>query len=312
MPTTQSLPATNPEIPALRIAGAALTDTGPVRPANEDSVALIMPDSTSVLLRRGVLAMVADGMGGHEGGEVASGIAVSVLTQAYYQEEGDPQAALAQAFAAANRAIFDHARKRSKLAGMGTTCTAVAVVNARAYCAHAGDSRAYLIRGGQAYCMTEDHSATMELVKQGLLTQAEARHHEDRNVILRAMGTHKTIQAEHWAPPFPLRPGDRLLLCSDGLYEMIDDEELAAIATAYAPAEACQKLIALAVGRVSTDNVSAVVLELSGSERSGSERSGSERGEIERPGPEHSGPEHSGPERSGPALSRPSSGENPA
>ena len=264
MPIAQSLPATNPEIPALRIVGAALTDAGAVRPANEDSVSLVVPDSTSALLRRGVLAVVADGMGGHEGGEVASGIAVSVLTQAYYELDGDPEKALAQAFALANKAIFDHARKRSQLAGMGTTCTAVAVVNARAYCAHAGDSRAYLVRGGQAYCMTEDHSATMELVKQGLLTHAEARHHEDRNVILRAMGTHKTIQAEQWVPPFPLRPGDRMLLCSDGLYEMLADEEMAAIVAAHPPEAACQQLIALAVGRVSTDNVRAVVLELSG------------------------------------------------
>lgn len=265
MPITQ-MPATNPEIPVLRIVGAALTDTGPVRPANEDSVALVIPDNASLLLRRGALAVVADGMGGHEGGEVASELAVRVLTKTYYEEEGDPQEALAIAFATANRAIFDQARQRSKLAGMGTTCTAVAVVRARAYCAHAGDSRAYLVRGGQAYCMTEDHSATMELVKKGLLTHAEARHHEDRNVILRAMGTHKTIQAEHWNPPFPMRPGDRLVLCSDGLYEMVNDDEIARIAAANPPQQACEGLIALAVGRVSTDNLSAVVLELSGAD----------------------------------------------
>lgn len=264
MSTTHSLPATNPEIPALRIVGAALTDTGAVRPANEDSVALVIPDSPSVLLKRGVLAVVADGMGGHEGGEVASELAVRILSECYYQHDGDPQAALAHAFATANAAIFHHARKRSQLAGMGTTCTAVAVVNARAYCAHAGDSRAYLVRGGQAYCMTEDHSATMELVKQGLLSHADARNHEDRNVILRAMGTHKTIQAEHWLPPFPLRPSDRLLLCSDGLYEMLSDGELADITSSHPPETACQKLIELAVGRVSSDNVSAVILELAG------------------------------------------------
>jgi PPM family protein phosphatase len=267
MPSVPTLPATNPEIPALQVTGAALTDAGSVRPSNEDSVALVIPESTTLLLRRGVLAMVADGMGGHEGGEVASGIAVSTLSQAYYASAGehsDPQAALAEAFAAANQAIYSQARKRSELTGMGTTCTAVAIVNARAYCAHAGDSRAYLIRAGQAYCMTEDHSATMELVKQGLLTHAEARHHEDRNVILRAMGTHKTLKAEHWSPPFPLRPSDRLLLCSDGLYEMLSDDELAHFTSTLPPAAACQELIALAKARVCSDNVSAIVLTLSG------------------------------------------------
>lgn len=256
--------ATNPQLSAIRIVGAALTDAGVVRPANEDNVALVLPDDPAVRIRRGVLAVVADGMGGHEGGEVASEIAARLVPHLYYRNPGDPQEALTEAFNAANREIFEQARKRSELAGMGTTCTAVAVVNALAYCAHAGDSRAYLVRRSQAYCMTEDHSATMELVKQGLLTYADSRNHEERNVILRAMGTHKTITAAQWTPPFPMRPGDRLVLCSDGLYEMVQDHEIAEIAEANPPEEACRKLLRLAMDRVSSDNVSAVVLELCG------------------------------------------------
>jgi len=145
---------------------------------------------------------------------------------------------------------------------MGTTCTAVAVVNGMAYSAHVGDSRVYLVRAEQIYCMTEDHSAPMEMVKQGMLTLAEARNHEERNVILRAMGTRPQLEVALWTTPFPLRQDDRLLLCSDGLYEKIDDRELASVAAAHAPEQACRELIRIAIERVSSDNVTVAILQL--------------------------------------------------
>jgi PPM family protein phosphatase len=262
MPSTSALKNTDPEIVPLTVIASALTDTGATRPSNEDSVVLVVPDDTGTLLAKGVLAVVADGMGGHEGGEVASEIAVRRVKEVYYATPSDPQASLLKAFAAANFEIYEYARKKSKLAGMGTTCTAVAVINGSAYSAHIGDSRAYLIRRGQAYCMTEDHSATMELVKRGMLTLAEARAHEDRNVILRAMGTHPEVEVSKWSSPFPMHPGDRLLLCSDGLHEMIEADELASVAESDEPEAACRALIRLAVERQCSDNVTAVILHL--------------------------------------------------
>lgn len=255
---------TDPGIIPLTVIGAALTDVGAVRTSNEDSVALVVPDEIRKLGEKGVLAVVADGMGGHEGGEVASGIATSRVPETYYAAAGSPQQCLLKAFELANRQIFDHAQKNPQLSGMGTTCTAVAVVNGMAYAAHVGDSRAYLIRSDEIYCMTEDHSATMELVKQGMISLSEARTHEERNVILRAMGTHAELEVSCWSTPFPMRGGDRLLLCSDGLYEQIEDKELASIVAAHTPEQGCRELIRISIERASSDNASAVILLLRG------------------------------------------------
>jgi PPM family protein phosphatase len=255
---------TNPGFAPLTVLGSSLTDVGAVRTSNEDNVSVVIPQDLRQLRERGVLAVVADGMGGHEGGEVASGIATARVGERYYKEAGDPQQSLLRAFESANRDIYEHARKHNKLAGMGTTCTAVAVVNGMAYSAHVGDSRVYLIRGERIYCMTEDHSATMEMVKQGMLTLAEARHHEERNVILRAMGTRPQLEVALWTTPFPLRTDDRLLLCSDGLYEKLEDRELASVASSHGPDEACRELIRIAIERVSSDNVTVAILQLGG------------------------------------------------
>jgi protein phosphatase len=178
----------------------------------------------------------------------------------YYDEPAEPHDALLKAFEAANHDILQTARREEKLRGMGTTCTAVAVVNGMAYLAHVGDSRAYLVRGGQIYCMTEDHSAIMELVRQGLMSRTEAHDHEDRNVILRAVGTREHLEVESWREPLALWPEDRLVLCTDGLYESVEENEIREIATAEAPAEACRKLIRTAIERVASDNVTVAVL----------------------------------------------------
>lgn len=248
----------------LKVRGAFLTDRGGIRQQNEDSVAFHVPDDDDVLRSKGVFGLVADGMGGHEGGEIASALAAGRVKEVYYRSSAEPQAALEAAFAAANREIFAKSQANRSLLGMGTTCTAVAVVEGFAYCVHAGDSRAYLIRGGQPYCLTEDHSSIMTMVRQGLLSRAEARVHEERNVILRAMGTRLEVEPQAWPAPYPLRPGDKLLLCSDGLYETIEESEIVAVTAEAPPEQACRKLIDMAVERNSTDNVSVVLLYMSG------------------------------------------------
>jgi protein phosphatase len=202
-------------------------------------------------------------MGGHEGGEVASTRAVQTVNSTFYSTSDDIQKALLDAFQLANRKILEQARREKNLAGMGTTCTAVAVKEGLAYCAHVGDSRAYLVRKGQAYRMTEDHSVTMELVNRGLLTLAEANHHEDRNVILRAMGTQPKLEVSTWKEPFPLIAGDSMVLCSDGLYEVVGDDEIGRLCdSSPTPGAACRALIDAALERQCTDNVTAAVIRV--------------------------------------------------
>ncbi|HEY4360163.1 MAG TPA: Stp1/IreP family PP2C-type Ser/Thr phosphatase [Bryobacteraceae bacterium] len=239
-----------------------LSDQGPRRTSNEDSAAVVVPQDPEHIASKGTLVLVADGMGGHEGGEVASEMAARLISEAYYADQTDPQTSLVNAYHLANRAIFDHAKRQPQLTGMGTTCTAVAIVDGLAYSAHVGDSRAYLVRAGQLYQMTEDHSQTMEMVKQGMITLQEAREHPDRNVILRAMGTHKDLEVAVWETPFALRPGDRFVLCSDGLHEMVTDDEICAITAANEYAQACAQMMQLALERISSDNVTVAVAQV--------------------------------------------------
>src|SRR3546814_73168 len=144
---------------------------------------------------------------------------------------------------------------------MGTTCTALVLRSGLAWCAHVGDSRAYLVRQGSVYRMTQDHSATMALVSQGLLSLAEARRHEDRNVILRAMGTHEELEISTWKDPFPLRTGDCLVICSNGLHDSLSDEEIGDLCrTDGSPESICTAMVELALEREASDNVTVAVL----------------------------------------------------
>lgn len=243
------------------VEASCVSDRGGIRPTNEDSVSVVVPGDPKILDAKGVLMVVADGMGGHEGGEVASQIAVERIREFYYASRSSPERALASAFQFANDGVLNYARRNPHLAGMGTTCTAVAVINGFAWLAHVGDSRLYLVRAGCAYRMTQDHSATMELVNRGLLTLAEADRHQERNVILRAVGTQERLEVSTWKDPFPLRPGDRLVLCSDGLYETIPDHELGEICTRQqTSAQACDELIRVALERDGTDNMTVAIL----------------------------------------------------
>ena len=240
---------------AFEIDASVQTDKGCVREINEDSGRLVRPNDAGLLANRGLLLVVADGMGGHSAGEVASQMAVDLISRLYYQSQGDAHAALRDAVAEANRRIFAAAAADESKRGMGTTCTALAIRGGEATIAHVGDSRCYMVRGGDIYQLTEDHSAVMEMVRHGLITKEEARHHEDKNVILRALGTTPEVEVA-MTEPFGVREGDRLLLCSDGLHDLVVDEELAA---ALAGAEdlhaACEQLIELAKERGGHDNI---------------------------------------------------------
>ena len=238
------------------------TDVGCVREANEDRSLYVQPDPSDPRSCKGALFLVADGMGGHQAGEIASEMAVNIVSRTYYQSTMDSQSALSEGFVEANRLIYEASRAEERLKGMGTTCTALVLRNGSAVSAHVGDSRIYLVRGGEIYLMTEDHSQVMEMVKRGLLTLDEARRHPDKNVILRALGTQPEVQVAFWNEPFPVRCDDRFVLCSDGLNELVEDNEIKQAVAERDPISSCEMLIVLARERGGHDNITVGVIAI--------------------------------------------------
>jgi len=251
------------EQPGTYVVQASLqTDVGCHREVNEDCGRFIQPGDSELLERKGLLMIVADGMGGHSAGEVASNLAVNSISRVYYDDPREPQTSLTDAVQQANRTIFETAQGDENLLGMGTTCTALVLQNGSAIAAHVGDSRLYLVRDQAIYLMTEDHSAVMEMVKRGLISLEAARHHPDKNIILRALGSQPEVEVSTWEKPFPVREGDAFLLCSDGLYDLVEDDEIRQMVLSSSPHSACEKLIALAKDRGGHDNITVGIVSL--------------------------------------------------
>ena len=188
---------------------------------------------------------------------------METIVKRFEEDDRDAATSLVKAVQAANRAVFDSAAGSPRLRGMGTTCTALVLRGGLAYCAHVGDSRLYLVRGGEIFLMTQDHSAVMELVRRGVIRFEEARHHPDRNVISRALGSHREVEISAWPQPFAVSAEDSFLLCSDGLYDLVDEADLLAAVTGHAPQVACDRLVAMARERGGPDNISVAVLSMS-------------------------------------------------
>jgi protein phosphatase len=244
------------------IAAGVLSDAGCHRETNEDCCRFVRPEEPEQVKTKGSLALVCDGMGGHAGGEVASRMAVEIIARTYYKSSKPHQAALEEAFQSANRAIHKTSQKHPRLAGMGTTCTALVIHQGAAILAQIGDSRLYLARGGQIYLMSEDHSAVMEMVRRGAMSLDEARRHEDKNIILRALGVQPEIAVSAWRTPFPVLDQDCFVLCSDGLYDLVADEEIGQTVLENSPQSAGERLTAIAKARGGYDNISVVVIKL--------------------------------------------------
>jgi serine/threonine protein kinase/serine/threonine protein phosphatase PrpC len=234
---------------------AVRSDVGCIRDGNEDVVrAVPVPDGSLV-------AILCDGMGGHAAGEVAADLAVRTLEQR--AAALTTSQALSDAVDAANQQIRIAMTRDSALRGMGTTCVVMRLCGHTALCAHVGDSRAYLVRGGAIYRLTEDHSHVRSLVRDGSIADQDARHHPDKNVILRALGPAERVSATTWSAPLQLRAGDRFLLSSDGLHDLADDDEFLPALALDEAAAACDALIELARGRGAPDNVSVCVVDVS-------------------------------------------------
>ena len=251
------------EVPrAFEIDASVQTDKGCVREINEDSGLMVRPADPRLLAEKGTLVVVADGMGGHSAGEVASQMAADLVSRVYYETRAEPSAALKRSVEEANRRIHEEAAADESKHGMGTTCTALALCGGRAYAAHVGDSRLYMLRAGQLYQLSEDHSAVNEMVKLGIITKEQARTHEDKNVILRALGTTPDVEVSV-LDPFVVREGDRYLLCSDGLHDLVLEDEIASVLTETEDIHAAgERLIALAKERGGHDNITVGIIAI--------------------------------------------------
>jgi serine/threonine protein phosphatase PrpC len=236
-----------------------LTDTGRVRPHNEDYVDYYVPPDPQQLARNGAIYLVADGMGGHQAGEVASRGAVEMTIQRYYADASqDVGRSLVRAVQAANQQIHAQAQADTSKSGMGTTLVAAVVLGRKVYVANVGDSRAYLINKRSITQITEDHSWVEEQVRAGLLTQEQAKRHPQRNLVTRALGSKPSVDVDLFEGA--ISTGDHLLLCSDGLTGRVEDSEIAAIVRDHPPHEAARQLVATANERGGTDNITVLIV----------------------------------------------------
>ncbi len=247
--------------PGLELAN--LTDVGCERENNEDYFCYTEPQNEEDFRRKGRLAVIADGMGGQEGGEIASRLAVEAVRDAYLAHtDGDPHAALISGFRAAHEAIRDWVRHYPHLQGMGTTCTAVVIAQGQAHFAHIGDSRLYLIRGMSISLLTRDHTVVDRLIEQGVIAPEDAATHPQRHVLTAALGANREASADFSPEPIPLQPGDVLVLCTDGLWGQITAAELVSAVRSMAPQHACKHLANLAKERGGPDNLTIQILQL--------------------------------------------------
>ncbi len=242
----------------LRLDVAQLTDVGRKREHNEDNMAYVIPKDPLVMAHKGALFIVADGMGGHAAGEVASEIAVDTVSNAYYQDDNDDvPTSLTQAIRRANSAIHQRAAENMLRSGMGTTCVAAVLRGNVAYIANIGDSRAYFIRQARIRQISQDHSWVAEQVRAGLLTEEQARTHAQRNVITRSLGTQPDVEIDLFREV--LEDSDTLILCSDGLSGLINDEDMLNAVDQYMPQESVYHLVERANENGGPDNITAIV-----------------------------------------------------
>jgi PPM family protein phosphatase len=239
------------------------SDIGCLRQNNEDSFGYWEPEDDQQFLRKGRLAVVADGMGGYEGGQEASRLAVETLVEVYRDYGGDdPQAALVEALQTAHEQIREYSFDHPELRGMGTTCTAAAIVQDALYYVHVGDTRLYLIRDGQITRVTRDHSYVGRLVESGMISPEEAENHPQRNILTAALGTNPDLIMDSPGQPEPLRPEDVLLICSDGLWGQVRDSEILGAVENKSAEQTGRRLIELARERGGPDNITVGILRL--------------------------------------------------
>ena len=225
--------------------------TGMVRAENEDYLGYYRVGDAHVVV-------VADGMGGHAGGKVASRIAVETVRDVFQAADFSKMPVfdvIALAIRSANAAIRAGSAAEPKLKGMGATCVLAVVRDGMLYHSHLGDCRLYFFRGGELKRLTKDHTVVQRLLDGGIITAEEAKIHPEKNIVSRALGGREEPELDIPAEPLRLEVGDRFLMCSDGLVDLVTDDEIGDLATKDHPHEAAKRLIALANEKGGRDNV---------------------------------------------------------
>jgi serine/threonine protein phosphatase PrpC len=240
---------------------ASLTDVGVRRPHNQDSHAVLLARDEKQWRNRGHVFLVADGMGAHAVGELASELAVGIIPHTFGKHVNQgPGSALRKAFVEANASIHARGQQNREFEGMGTTTTALLIRPEGAWVGHVGDSRAYRIRDSQIEQLSFDHSLVWEYARRQKIDPNEVEGIPS-NVIIRSLGPEPLVQVDIEGP-YALRDGDIFVLCSDGLSGQVSDHELGAVVASLPPAEACRFLIDLANLRGGPDNITAVVVKI--------------------------------------------------
>lgn len=236
------------------------SDVGQKREHNEDNYEAYSPEDEDIYESKGHLFAVADGMGGHLAGEVASAMALEVLWERYYTSPArEPMEMLQQAVETANTKIYEQTREVSSTEmKMGTTLTALVIRGKELYIAHVGDSRAYRLRGNILEQLTQDHTWVAEEIRKGELTPEEAANHPHKSALIRSIGQQKAVEIETHTQR--IGTGDVFLLCSDGLTNEVSEDLIENILSQLPPQKACEKLIEYANQHGGSDNITAVVI----------------------------------------------------
>lgn len=237
----------------------ARTDLGRVRENNEDKFEFFQPDTEDVLAAKGALYAVADGMGGHSAGQIASELGLKTIIKTYYSDNNPMiEASIKSAIREANGMIYETSRVVPDRSGMGTTVTVLILRGEEAFVAQVGDSRCYRLREGKIEQITEDHSWVAEQVKRGGMSEEEAMMSPYKNIITRSLGNAPSVEADFYS--LDLRAGDVFLLCSDGLTGVVTDNDIKRLLKTFGPSKAATELVDMALNNGSTDNVTALVV----------------------------------------------------
>lgn len=253
--------ATAPELKVRpRVSIAAKTDLGRVRENNEDKFEFYMPEDEPMLASRGLVFVMCDGMGGHAAGQIASELACKTFIDVYLHHPAtDVEPALRAGVVAANRFVFDVSQAVRDRQGMGTTMSTLCLVQGEAHIAQVGDSRVYRLREGAVEQLTTDHTWVEEVVTNGTFSRAEAEVHAYRHVLTRAIGTARLVDVDTFK--FELEIGDVFLLCTDGLTNHVENEQIGEF-MALSPPEAAWKLVSSALVGGGSDNCSVLVVRV--------------------------------------------------
>ena len=241
---------------------ASASDIGLRRQNNEDACNVRLCSDEAEFRRRGHLFVVADGMGGHAVGELASRLAIETVPHTFYkQKEGDARSALAASIVSANAAINTRGTQNRDFQRMGTTCTALVLTPRGALVGHVGDSRVYRVRRDRIDQLTFDHSLQWELRRSNKQLPDELKMLDNRNIITRSLGPERDVQID-LEGPHPILPGDVFIVCSDGLCGQVTDEEIGAVARELSPAQSCRLLVHLANLRGGADNCTVIAVRV--------------------------------------------------